>query len=54
MSDHLPALNAGNDYLHLEVSSVPAEYVVSVEEVEHHLHKLDTDKAHGLYAKLGS
>ncbi|KAI0229144.1 hypothetical protein LSAT2_020410 [Lamellibrachia satsuma] len=30
----------------LEVSSVLAEYVISIEEVEHHLHKLDTSKAH--------
>ena len=41
LSDHLPALSADNDYLQLEVPSVPAEYVISVEEVEHHLHKLD-------------
>ena len=46
MNYHLLALSADNDYLQLEVSSVLAEYVISVEEVEHHLHKLDTSKAH--------
>ena len=45
VGDHLPALSADNDYLHLEMQSVPTESVISVEEVDHHLHKLDTNKA---------
>ena len=47
MSDHLPALSGDNDYHHLEMQSVPTESVISVEEVEHHLYTLDTNKAHG-------
>ena len=47
VSDHLPALCADNDYIQLEVPYAPAEYAISVEEVEHHIHNLDTSKAHG-------
>ena len=53
--DYLSPLSSDNDYLHLEVPYVSAEYVLSVEKVGHHLHKLDTGKAHGPdYAKLCS
>ena len=47
MSYHLPALSADNDYLQLEAPSLPAEYVICVDEVQYHLHKLDMNKAHG-------
>ena len=47
MSYHLPALSPDNNYLQLDVPSVPDEYAFSVEEVEYHFHKLDTSKAHG-------
>ena len=33
--------------LQLEVPYAPTECAISVEEVEHHLHNLDTSKAHG-------
>ena len=52
VSDHLPVLSDDNDYLQLEVPSISAEYVISIEEVEHHLHKLDMSKAHGLDSML--
>lgn len=36
---HLPPLRSDNGYFQLDVPYVPAEYVIYVEEVEHHLHK---------------
>ena len=47
VSDFLLSLSADNDYRQPEVPSVSAKYVISVEEVEHHLHTLDACKAQG-------
>ena len=47
VSDHLPALNADNDYIQLEIPCVPSKYVIPVEKVEKQLRKLDTSKAPG-------
>ena len=47
VSDHLPAVSADDDYLQLEVSCVPSEYVIPVEKMEKQLRKLDISKTPG-------
>ena len=47
VSDPLPPLTPDHDYLQLDVSNVPAQYIISVDEVEQHLRSLNIHKAPG-------